>query len=1196
VLAVAKDFAFVYDPKAGSSDLVGEWKRVGAFQITRSKFSLTSLNNGRVLAVGGTNEDTDDPFDRAATAELFEPVEDDTEDGEWSPGESGWKKIAELNEPRSKAGSAFLPDQDGDGRGRVLVMGGKNNKTLDDLETCALASAEVFDPRGDGEDPTEPVFLDAGNMTQERIQHSATSLQENGVLVVGGAGGCGDASAEVYTPQGPTKAPDVATLARRKGLTEGGARVRISGTAFTGATKVMFGDKPALDFWVENPGELTAVAPPHAPGTVSVQVTTPRGSSPPDDADAAFTYVKKDGAWVATDDFEALPNYEGVRAAKLGRGGVLAVFEASEGGDKASVYDAQQDSVVAAADPPLEPNAIASLQDGKALVAGGANAAVYDRQGDAWQETLTPLAFPVNQPETSHAVRLGDARVLVVGAGPTSQVYEPETGSWKATVEQPETQDVAAATLTRLADGRVMLAGGGTNFHNAKVQVFDPSDGLWTQPPNMRQERGGHAATLLANGQVLVSAGAGFGSGRGSELFVPHRGDKGKWRPAASTRNERSSHAQVRLSDGTALSLGGGPNSSHPQKPNGEALAVAQVFFPEAGADGQWRPTGSLNDARAQAGVARLSEGCDDRCGHVVTLGGREVASVERYVPRPEVTGVSPASGVAGSEVTLSGFGLSAVDEVTIAGQSVAFSVSAPASGPDSPGKITATVPQELDPGSVSVAASTTVGSGEQARSLDSLDAPMFTVTEPPSDDGESEDGTDEGGDDGTGDEGTGDDESASVGRVEDLTATAVSDTEVELGWSAVADGAGGVADQYKVVQSRDPIDDASDFVAAAALCGGVCGTFDPPPQAVGDAMTLTVGGLTPGSRYHYAIAPIDADAQRGPISASVSVTTTGQPPADDSGRGGDDSGGVQAPAAAGAVRVAGPGRVTTALAASQEAFGDGQADAAVLARADEFADALAGVPLATAKNAPLLLTQSQGLDGRVASELQRVLGDGGRVYLLGGPAALSQQVAAAVGDLGFEVVRLGGATRFETAAAIAEDGLGAPDRVLITTGTTFADAVTAGAAAAHTDAAVLLTAGDKLPPATAQYVQQQTPSVQHAVGGPAAAAAPQIPALVGATRYETAATVADELFDQPATAGLATGTAFPDSLTGGAHIAGYGGPMLLSPPDGLHPAAADYLTAQVGSVTTTVLYGGPAALNQAVADGAQAAVAAAGS
>jgi putative cell wall-binding protein len=293
---------------------------------------------------------------------------------------------------------------------------------------------------------------------------------------------------------------------------------------------------------------------------------------------------------------------------------------------------------------------------------------------------------------------------------------------------------------------------------------------------------------------------------------------------------------------------------------------------------------------------------------------------------------------------------------------------------------------------------------------------------------------------------------------------------------------------------------------------------------------------------------------------------------------------------------MAGADRMATAVAASQEAFDAGQAGGVVLARADEFADALAGVPFADVVEGPLLLTHSDGLDQGVAGELQRVLGEGGAVWLLGGNGALSQQVEQRIAAMGYEPKRLAGRNRFETAAIIAEFGLSAPDRALLATGGEFADAVTAGAAAAHTDAAVLLTAGDKLPPATAQYLQQQTPSVQHAVGGPAAAAAPQISALVGATRYETAATVADELFDQPARAGLATGTAFPDSLTGGAHIAGYGAPMLLSPPDGLHPAAADYLTAQAPNVTTTVLYGGPAALNQTVADGAQAAVAAAGS
>jgi putative cell wall-binding protein len=428
-----------------------------------------------------------------------------------------------------------------------------------------------------------------------------------------------------------------------------------------------------------------------------------------------------------------------------------------------------------------------------------------------------------------------------------------------------------------------------------------------------------------------------------------------------------------------------------------------------------------------------------------------------------------------------------------------------------------------------------------------------------------------------------------------------------------------------------------------------VCDQFDPPPQSIGGEVALSVTALEPGTTYHYAVAPVNVDGNRGPISDSVSVTTDGTPPDDgpsdgggssdengsdgedagdgssddgggssdgddgtsDGGGGTSDGGGGTADGGSGSgggggqdtaevgltlQRLDGSNRMSTSVQASQEAFGNGQADAVVLARADEFADALAGVPFADVVGGPLLLTHSDGLDEGVAGELQRVLADGGAVWLLGGNGALSQQVEQRIAEMGYEPKRLAGRNRFETAAIIAEFGLSAPDRALLATGGEFADAVTAGAAAAHTDAAVLLTAGDKLPPATAQYLQQQTPSVQHAVGGPAAAAAPQIPALVGATRYETAATVADELFDQPARAGLATGTAFPDSLTGGAHIAGYGGPMLLSPPDGLHQAAADYLTAQAASVTTTVLYGGPAALNQAVADGAQAAVAAAGS
>jgi chitodextrinase len=446
------------------------------------------------------------------------------------------------------------------------------------------------------------------------------------------------------------------------------------------------------------------------------------------------------------------------------------------------------------------------------------------------------------------------------------------------------------------------------------------------------------------------------------------------------------------------------------------------------------------------------------------------------------------------------------------------------------------------------------------------------------------------------------------VGRVDDLGATAQSETAIRLDWSAVSDRDGRTVDDYVVVQSDQPIDDAADFDAASALCGGVCDQFDLAADAVGQQLTLTVDDLTPGTTYHYAIAPLDRDDQRGPISPSTSATTAGQPPTggtgdDPSGSGddgpggsGDDGPGVstddpdQTSSGGHAVRISGSDRLATAIAASREAFDDGQAGAAVLARADVFADGLAGVPLATAKDGPLLLTGPGQLHQAVAAELQRVLNDGDRVFLLGGQAALAGQIERRVAELGFEPVRLAGANRFETAAAIAERGLGAPQTALIATGGNFADAVTAGAAAAKHDGGVLLSAGDQLPPASAAYLDRHA-SEQYAVGGPAAAAAPQATRLVGRTRYETAAAVAERFFTEPTTAGVATGVVFADALSGGAHIAVYDGPMLLSGPDRLHPAAANYLAGHASSIPSSVVYGGTAALGPGLVDAASTAI-----
>ncbi|MFP5326951.1 MAG: cell wall-binding repeat-containing protein, partial [Acidimicrobiia bacterium] len=141
--------------------------------------------------------------------------------------------------------------------------------------------------------------------------------------------------------------------------------------------------------------------------------------------------------------------------------------------------------------------------------------------------------------------------------------------------------------------------------------------------------------------------------------------------------------------------------------------------------------------------------------------------------------------------------------------------------------------------------------------------------------------------------------------------------------------------------------------------------------------------------------------------------------------------------------RLAGGDRIETAIAVSKEQFPAG-ADAAVLARADDFADALAGGPLAADLHGPLLLTGGGELDSRVAAELQRVVPPGGAVRVLGGGQALSASVEASVIGLGFAVQRIHGGTRYETAVAIA-DAID-PESLIIATGTNFPDALSGGA------------------------------------------------------------------------------------------------------------------------------------------------------
>lgn len=281
--------------------------------------------------------------------------------------------------------------------------------------------------------------------------------------------------------------------------------------------------------------------------------------------------------------------------------------------------------------------------------------------------------------------------------------------------------------------------------------------------------------------------------------------------------------------------------------------------------------------------------------------------------------------------------------------------------------------------------------------------------------------------------------------------------------------------------------------------------------------------------------------------------------------------------------RVAGVSRITTTTAVSQRGFPNrGSAGAAVLARADGFADALAGGPLAAAKNGPLLVTFPDSLAPGTASELLRVLPAGATVYVLGGKTALAPEVESAVVRLGYRTVRLQGPNRFATAVAAAR-ATGTPRRIFIATGLDFPDALAGSAAAVSEQGVIVLTNGRFAAPETSAYVAENAQIARTSLGGPACVADPKARCIRGADRYETSARIADAVFGvSPTSVGIATGLNFPDALAAGPVLGRDSAPLLLVSTHTPIPRPVTEYLARI-KAQSAVVFGGQNAVDAAV-------------
>lgn len=256
--------------------------------------------------------------------------------------------------------------------------------------------------------------------------------------------------------------------------------------------------------------------------------------------------------------------------------------------------------------------------------------------------------------------------------------------------------------------------------------------------------------------------------------------------------------------------------------------------------------------------------------------------------------------------------------------------------------------------------------------------------------------------------------------------------------------------------------------------------------------------------------------------------------------------------------RLGGNNRYETAIKIAEDGWES--ASSVVLANGDDFADALAGVPLASALDAPILVTKANKIDNEVLKTIKKLGAE--KVYILGGSGAISVEAEKQL--KGYEIIRLGGDTRFETSVKIAEElaqvtGIES-QYIFVAYAYNYPDALSISSVAGCMECPIIY-APQKgtIDKKTEEFIGSAYREKAVVLGGPAVinnsvlnsikkAGVKNVSRLYGNNRYETCVKIYEEygfMFDFSSIA-VATGEAFPDGLAGGVYAAKKWMPVIL--------------------------------------------------
>ncbi|MHB8073301.1 cell wall-binding repeat-containing protein [Desulfosporosinus fructosivorans] len=264
-----------------------------------------------------------------------------------------------------------------------------------------------------------------------------------------------------------------------------------------------------------------------------------------------------------------------------------------------------------------------------------------------------------------------------------------------------------------------------------------------------------------------------------------------------------------------------------------------------------------------------------------------------------------------------------------------------------------------------------------------------------------------------------------------------------------------------------------------------------------------------------------------------------------------------------------------------------------ILARDDQFSDALAAAPLSKKLDAPILMTGSSNLDERTLAEIRNLGAQ--NIYIVGGTVAVSQSVQDSL--KGFNVTRIAGQQGYDTASSISTSvGIDSTHTVYIANGSAIPDAIAISAFAAEQGSPILLTDRDQLPASTIQVMANLGVNNVVLLGGTAVISTSVEDALRanysvkrwgGNDRYDTQGVIFQNLFNTETpqsplyfTSGLVRqddvsyGKPYADALLTAALAAKTGGFVAMTQPQTLPSSLNYFLLFNKGYIPKAVVVG----------------------